>query len=53
MSLWVDTHRPSSLAKIDYHTEQAERLKLLVGFVLSDCCTMPFCKRPGNKGTLG
>lgn len=30
MSLWVDKYRPSSLNKLDYHTEQAEHLKNMV-----------------------
>lgn len=30
MSLWVDKHRPTSLSKLDYHKEQAGRLKKLV-----------------------
>ncbi|XP_015590067.1 replication factor C subunit 3 [Cephus cinctus] len=30
MSLWVDKHRPTSLSKLDYHTEQAKHLKNLV-----------------------
>jgi replication factor C subunit 3/5 len=30
MSLWVDKHRPTSLAKLDYHKEQAAHLKKLV-----------------------
>lgn len=30
MSLWVDKYRPKELSKLDYHTEQAEHLKLLV-----------------------
>lgn len=30
MSLWVDKYRPSSLAKLDYHKEQATHLKKLV-----------------------
>ena len=30
MSLWVDKHRPTSINKLDYHKEQASRLKKLV-----------------------
>ncbi|KAJ8027897.1 Replication factor C subunit 3 [Holothuria leucospilota] len=30
MSFWVDKHRPRALAKLDYHKEQAEKLKKLV-----------------------
>jgi len=30
MSLWVDKYRPTSLAKLDYHKEQANHLKNLV-----------------------
>ena len=30
MSLWVDKHRPTSISKLDYHKEQASRLKKLV-----------------------
>ena len=30
MSLWVDKHRPRQLAKLDYHTEQAQQLERLV-----------------------
>eukprot|EP00123_Amoebidium_parasiticum_P015913 comp23201_c0_seq1/m.37691 comp23201_c0_seq1/g.37691 ORF comp23201_c0_seq1/g.37691 comp23201_c0_seq1/m.37691 type:complete len:354 (-) comp23201_c0_seq1:149-1210(-) len=30
MSLWVDKHRPTSLDKLDYHTDQASQLKQLV-----------------------
>nr|XP_060626819.1 replication factor C subunit 3 [Anolis sagrei ordinatus] len=30
MSLWVDKHRPTSLGKLDYHREQAARLRNLV-----------------------
>jgi len=30
MSLWLDKHRPTSLAKLDYHEEQALHLKKLV-----------------------
>ena len=30
MSLWVDKYRPTSLSKLDYHKEQAGRLKKLV-----------------------
>lgn len=30
MSLWVDKYRPSTLAKLDYHREQAERLEKMV-----------------------
>uniref|UniRef100_A0A8C9Z040 Replication factor C subunit 3 n=1 Tax=Sander lucioperca TaxID=283035 RepID=A0A8C9Z040_SANLU len=30
MSLWVDKYRPTSLAKLDYHKEQATQLKNLV-----------------------
>ena len=32
MSLWVDKHRPTSLAKLDYHKELSSHLKKLVGF---------------------
>ena len=28
--LWVDKHRPTSLAKLDYHEDLTERLKALV-----------------------
>ena len=31
MSLWVDKHRPTSLAKLDYHKELSSHLKKLVG----------------------
>ncbi|KAJ8716591.1 hypothetical protein PYW07_003218 [Mythimna separata] len=30
MSLWVDKHRPRDLMKLDFHTDQAVRLKSLV-----------------------
>uniref|UniRef100_A0AAR2LGM5 Replication factor C subunit 3 n=1 Tax=Pygocentrus nattereri TaxID=42514 RepID=A0AAR2LGM5_PYGNA len=30
MSLWVDKYRPTSLAKLDYHREQANQLRNLV-----------------------
>jgi len=30
MSLWVDKYRPTTLAKLDYHLEQAEDLKNMV-----------------------
>ncbi|KAK7503849.1 hypothetical protein BaRGS_00004972 [Batillaria attramentaria] len=30
MSLWVDKYRPTSLAKLDYHKEQASHLRKLV-----------------------
>jgi len=30
MSLWVDKHRPTSLAKLDYHKDQAQYLQKLV-----------------------
>ncbi|GAB6021536.1 Subunit of heteropentameric Replication factor C (RF-C), variant 2 [Chamberlinius hualienensis] len=30
MSLWVDKYRPNSLAKLDYHKNQADHLKALV-----------------------
>ena len=30
MSLWVDKYRPNTLAKLDYHREQAERLEKMV-----------------------
>ncbi|XP_066555852.1 replication factor C subunit 3 [Amia ocellicauda] len=30
MSLWVDKYRPTSLAKLDYHKDQASQLKNLV-----------------------
>lgn len=30
MSLWVDKYRPSSLARLDYHKEQAAQLRNLV-----------------------
>ena len=30
MSLWVDKYRPTTLSKLDYHKEQAGRLKKLV-----------------------
>lgn len=30
MSLWVDKHRPKDLSKLDYHKDQAARLKRLV-----------------------
>uniref|UniRef100_A0A3B1IXI9 Replication factor C subunit 3 n=1 Tax=Astyanax mexicanus TaxID=7994 RepID=A0A3B1IXI9_ASTMX len=30
MSLWVDKYRPTSLAKLDYHKDQANQLKNLV-----------------------
>lgn len=30
MSLWVDKYRPTTLGKLDYHTEQAEYLKNMV-----------------------
>ncbi|XP_043483020.1 replication factor C subunit 3 [Leptopilina heterotoma] len=30
MSLWVDKYRPTSLNKLDYHTQQAEYLKNMV-----------------------
>lgn len=33
MSLWVDKYRPTSLAKLDYHKEQAEQLKRMVSVV--------------------
>jgi len=29
MSLWVDKYRPTALSKIDFHTDQAARLKAL------------------------
>lgn len=32
MSLWCDKHRPKTLDKLDYHTEQADLLKKLVYF---------------------
>ncbi len=31
MSLWCDKYRPKSLSKLDYHKEQAEMFKKLVG----------------------
>ena len=34
MSLWVDKYRPTSLAKLDYHKEQANKLKNLVSVIL-------------------
>ncbi|XP_058793387.1 replication factor C subunit 3 [Phymastichus coffea] len=30
MSLWVDKYRPNNFAKLDYHKEQAQRLKNMV-----------------------
>ena len=30
MSLWVDKYRPNTFNKLDYHKEQAEKLKKLV-----------------------
>ncbi|XP_001600907.2 replication factor C subunit 3 [Nasonia vitripennis] len=30
MSLWVDKYRPTSLGKLDYHTDQAQQLKNMV-----------------------
>lgn len=30
MSLWADKYRPATLAKLDYHLEQAEDLKNMV-----------------------
>jgi len=30
MSLWVDKHRPTSLAKLSFHTDQAQHLKKLI-----------------------
>lgn len=30
MSFWVDKHRPKTLGKLDFHKEQAEKLKKLV-----------------------
>jgi len=32
MSLWVDKYRPTTLAKLDYHLEQAENLKNMVKY---------------------
>lgn len=47
MSLWVDKYRPTSLAKLDYHKEQANRLKNLVSkskvaisYLNIDICTI-------------
>jgi len=34
MSLWVDKYRPTTLAKLDYHLEQAEDLKNMVITIL-------------------
>ena len=39
MSLWVDKYRPKSLTSLDYHKEQASRLKKLVNL----CHTMTTC----------
>lgn len=36
MSLWVDKYRPTSLSKLDYHKEQASRLKKLV-YIFLNC----------------
>lgn len=30
MSLWIDKHRPATLAKLSYHLDQAQHLKRLV-----------------------
>eukprot|EP00112_Aurelia_sp_Birch-Aquarium-sp1_P002481 Seg1275.8 transcript_id=Seg1275.8/GoldUCD/mRNA.D3Y31 product="Replication factor C subunit 3" protein_id=Seg1275.8/GoldUCD/D3Y31 len=30
MSLWIDKHRPNSLAKLSYHLDQAQHLKKLI-----------------------
>jgi hypothetical protein len=30
MSLWVDKYRPTTLAKLDYHLDQAEDLRNMV-----------------------
>jgi DNA polymerase III delta prime subunit len=30
MSLWVDKYRPNTLAKLDFHLEQGERLQKMV-----------------------
>lgn len=30
MSLWIDKYRPNTLSKLDYHTEQAERIQKMV-----------------------
>ena len=30
MTLWVDKHRPTNLSKLDYHKDQAQRLKNMV-----------------------
>lgn len=35
MSLWVDKYRPNTLAKLDYHKDQAAQLKNLVSAMLS------------------
>lgn len=35
MSLWVDKYRPTSLAKLDYHKEQANKLKNLVSLFVA------------------
>ena len=33
MSLWIDKHRPTTIAKLTYHLEQAQYLKRLVGIL--------------------
>lgn len=41
MSLWADKHRPGSLARLDFHREQAARLRNLVSEARGALCPAP------------
>lgn len=47
MSLWADKHRPGSLARLDFHREQAARLRNLVSEARG-----PLCPAPPRSGGL-
>ena len=38
--LWVDKHRPTSLAKMDYHEDLTARLQALVSVATKACLMM-------------
>ena len=53
MSLWVDKHRPTSLAKLDYHAEQASRLSKLVSDATVFFQERPFICKTFFRSVLG
>ena len=50
MSLWVDKYRPTSLARLDYHKDQAAHLKKLVLKPLADLRHISLLNKQFDKG---